>query len=188
MELIAILLIVLVGVGYAAIKLNANPGMSFPYHKKTSLYTPAERGFLRLLEQSVGDEYRIISRVRLQDIVTIKQGMTKKAAIAALNRTNGRVLDFVLCEKQDLTPVAAIDLVNNKSKDGYKAKKDWFTSGALDAAGLPHIRIKVKAGYRPQEIRACIEAKLAPVNYRNPKPVMKSKNGHKTPMSRPVAA
>ena len=43
---------------------------------------------------------------------------------------------------------------------GYKIKKDWFVSGALEAASIPHLRIKVKANYTLAEIRTCINTRL----------------------------
>ena len=59
-----------------------------------------------------------------------------------------------------MTIVAAVDLINNANKDGHKAQRDWFVNGALEAAGIPHIRMKVKAGYRPSEVRDAIMFKL----------------------------
>ena len=48
--------------------------------------------------------------------------------------------------------LGVLDLVDTQGK-GYKLKKDWFVSGALEAASIPHIRIKVKANYTVDEIR-----------------------------------
>ncbi|MEL0657455.1 DUF2726 domain-containing protein, partial [Pseudoalteromonas issachenkonii] len=48
--------------------------------------------------------------------------------------------------------IAAVDLVNNPNKDGHKAQRDWFVNGALESAGNPHIRMKVKSGNRPSEV------------------------------------
>ena len=61
-----------------------------------------------------------------------------------------------------MSPVLAIDLVHNQGKEGYKTQKDWFVTGALDAAGVPHVRIKVKSGYSIEDIRECLENKLVP--------------------------
>ena len=184
MEIIVILLISLLIIAIAAVKMN-DQGFSFPFAKRNSLLTPAERGFLNLLEQAVGNEYRIISRVRLTDVVSVRNGISKRQSRAAMIKANGRYLDYVLCDKHDITPIAAIDLVNNVSREGYKSKKDWFISGVLDAAAIPHIRIKVKPGYRPQEIRECIRAKLAPINYKSPEPALRSRSAHKTPAQKP---
>ncbi|MCG7813817.1 DUF2726 domain-containing protein, partial [Alteromonas sp. MCA-1] len=78
------------------------------------------------------------------------------------SRASSRQLDFVLVDKHDMSPVLAIDLVHSQGKDGYKSQKDWFVTGALDAAGLPHARIKVKSGYTVDDIRECLENKLIP--------------------------
>lgn len=188
MELVIVLMILLIVVAVSAIKLSSN-SMAFPYRKKSNLFTPVERKFLDLLEASVGNQYRIICRVRLADILAVRQGIDKKTSRSALMRAGGRQLDFVLCSKSDLSPVVAVDLVHQNGKQGYKNQRDWFVNGALDAARIPLVRIKVKAGYKPQDIRECIEAKLAPVKYKEPKaPIVEGTATAKTRLTRPIAA
>lgn len=163
MELAIILMMLLIVVALGAIKLS-DGGVAFPFRRKPSLFTPVEQSFLGLIEQSAGHEFRVVCRVRLSDLVQVRQNTAKKQAGAALSRASSRQLDFVLCDKTDMTPVLAIDLVHNNGKEGYKAQRDWFVSGALDAAGVPHVRIKVKSGYTVEEIRECLETKL--IGYR----------------------
>lgn len=110
----------------------------------------------------MGREFRIICRVRLSDIVSVRQSANKKTASQAISRASSRQLDFILVDKQDMSPILAIDLVHNQGKEGYKTQRDWFVSGALDAAGVPHARIKVKSGYTVDDIRECLENKLIP--------------------------
>ncbi len=62
-----------------------------------------------------------------------------------------------------MSPIIAIDLVRNTGKDGYKSQRDFYVSGALDSARIPHVRIKVRSGYKVQDIRECIQAKLSKV-------------------------
>jgi len=66
----------------------------------------------------------------------------------------------VLCRPDDLQVVAVVDLVNNSSKDGHKAAPDWFVSGALETAGIPYLRIKIKAGYTAADLQSALAAKL----------------------------
>ena len=63
--------------------------------------------------------------------------------------------------------LGVIDLVDTQGK-GYKIKKDWFVSGALEAAAIPHIRIKVKPNYTIDEIRACINSRILGNNAPSP--------------------
>ena len=190
MELAIILMILLIVVAIAASRLNEN-NLNFPFKKKTNLFTPTERTFLQLIEAAVGNQYKVICRVKVADILSVRQGTDKKASRAAILKAAGKQLDFVLCSKDDMSPVIAIDLVHNNGKEGYKTQRDWFISGSLDAARIPHVRIKVKSGYKPQDIRDCINAKLAPVLYKEPQePIVRGTQdkGEKPSLINPVAA
>ncbi|MCV2883700.1 DUF2726 domain-containing protein [Aestuariibacter sp. AA17] len=171
MELAIILLMLLIVVAIGAIKLS-DGGVAFPFKRKNTLFTQVECTFLDLIEKAVGHQYRIVCRVRLTDVLALRQNTDKKTAKHAFSRASGKHLDFVLCDKQTMSPVVAIDLVHAAGKDGYKAQRDWFISGALDAARIPHLRIKVKSGYTTKDIADCIEAKLAPIKRKTPKPVI----------------
>jgi len=159
MEWAIVLMMLLIVVALGAIKL-ADDGVGFPFRRRPQLFTPVEQSFLQLIEQAVGNEFRIICRVRLSDLLLVSQKASRKQASQALSKASGKYLDFVLVDKQDMSPILAIDLVNDQGKEGYKVQRDWFITGALDAAGVPHARIKVKAGYKVEDVRECIENKL----------------------------
>lgn len=171
MELILFAMIsLIVIVAMLASRLNDNT-FPFPFDRKTSVFTPAEKNFQNLVEQAMGGKYRVINRVKLSDIVTIRNGVSSRASQSAANNADNKYLDFVICERNSMKLLGAIDLVDTKGK-GYKVKKDWFVSGALEAAAIPHLRIKVKANYTVNEIRACINTRLLGTN--RPEPKMKA--------------
>lgn len=170
MELAIILTMLLIVMALGVTKLTAQE-VNVPFKRKQNLFTPTERQFISLLETSVGHEFRILCRVRLSDVLS-PSGSDKKGKVATA-KAQTKQLDFILCEKETMRPVAAIDLVNSAEK--YKTQRDWFVAGALESAHIAHIRIKVKAGYTPKEIHACIENKL--VEYRQmteKKPLVKT--------------
>jgi len=172
MELILFALIsLIVIVGVLASRLNDN-SFPFPFDSKNSVFTPAEKNFQNLVEQAMGAKYRIINRVKLADIVTIRNGVSDRASQSAANNAEGKYLDFVICDRKSMKLLGTIDLVDTQGK-GYKIKKDWFVSGALEAAAIPHLRIKVKANYTLDEIRACIHSRL--LGNRSPLPKVKGK-------------
>jgi hypothetical protein len=163
MEFAIILLAILICVSVLAVKLNDNK-IAFPFAVKKQLFTAAERQFLQLIEQAVGDEFRVMCRIKLIDLLSLRSNTDKKIANSALLRAGGKQIDFVLCDRKDMTPVMAIDLVYGKGKDGHNTQRDFFVSGALDTASIPHVRIKAKG-----EIKECIEAKLIPLRRRQGK-------------------
>jgi hypothetical protein len=172
MELILFAMIsLIVIVTLLASRLNDN-SFPFPFDKKNSLFTPAEKNFQNLLEQALGGKYRIINRVKLSDIVTIRNGVSSRASQTAKTNAESKYLDFAICERDSMQLCGVIDLVDTQGK-GYKIKKDWFVSGALEASSIPHIRIKVKANYTVDEIRACVFSRL--LGNKPPAPKMKGK-------------
>lgn len=159
MEFILVALIsLIVIVAVLASRLNDN-SFPFPFESKSTIFTPAEKNFQNLVEQAMGPKYRVINRVKLSDILTIRGGVSSRASQSASNNAEGKYLDFVICDRNSMKLMGAIDLVDTQGK-GYKVKKDWFVSGALEAATIPHLRIKVKANYTLDEIRACIHTRL----------------------------
>lgn len=172
MELILFAMVTLVViVALLASRLNDN-SFPFPFERKSTLFTPAEKNFQNLVEQAMGNKYRIINRVKLSDIVTIRKGVSSRASQTAATNADNKYLDFVICDRQSMKLLGAIDLVDTQGK-GYKIKKDWFVSGTLEASAIPHIRIKVKANYTLEEIRTCINSRL--LGQSMPEPKMKGR-------------
>lgn len=159
MELAFILMMILIIVAVGAMKLH-EPSLAFPFKKKANLFTPVERSFLDLIEKAVDTNVRIMCRVKMSDILAVRKTANKKTIKNALTRAGGKQFDFVLCSKENMTPMLAIDLVHKNGKESYKNQRDYYVSGALDAAHVPHVRIKVRSGYTVKDIQDCIQAKL----------------------------
>jgi hypothetical protein len=131
----------------------------YPFKKKTQLFTGVERGFYALLDRAVGKDYLIINRVRLNDVIETKDSVKGKSKRSAMLKAANKIIDYVLVDPKDFRIIAAVDLVN-QVQGGHKSKTDWFLTGALEAAGIPHVRIKVKSGYKVEEIRNGILYKI----------------------------
>jgi hypothetical protein len=106
-------IIVLVILGVAAFLLKARSRKEtaeYPYQKTDSLFSPAERSFLGVLEQSVGDRFRILGKIRVADVLSPTHGLSKGERQKAFNRISSKHLDLALCKKDDMSLVCAIEL------------------------------------------------------------------------------
>jgi hypothetical protein len=168
MEIAIILMALLICISVIAIKYS-NDQIEFPFAVKRQLFTAAERQFLNLIENAVDGEFRVISRVRLSDLLSLRKDASHKIAKSALIRAGAKQVDFVLCDKNDMTPIMAIDLVYGTGPNGHNTQRDFFVNGALETASIPHVRIKAKGGYSAVDIRECIEAKLVSLRRRQGK-------------------
>lgn len=158
----------------------------YPYKKRQeSLFSATEEQFLTLLERGLGDQYRILTKVRLGDVVSIRdKGMSRAAVREAQGKVSNRVLDYVLCDRHNGMRVVAVIELEAAESNQNQAKRNWFLKNSLTAAGIPFLRFKTKSGYRADELGRFIVSKLNQTDYvRAARPKMRGADGHSAPMA-----
>lgn len=155
--LIVLAVFVLVAKAFAGQKTT---GTESPYQKEPTLFTPAERSFLGVLEQALGDEFRIMGKVRLADVLKVKPGIAGPERQKAFNKIQSKHLDFVACDPNSLTIEFAVELDDKSHERRDRQDRDAFLDKAMETAGLPIIRFAAKASYSVQEVRDTIAARL----------------------------
>lgn len=131
-----------------------------PYRRRDYLLTIAERGFFGALEIAAerasrerGEPLRVFAKVRLADLVYLPKGTA--GAQGWLNRVTSKHVDFVVCRAADLRPVAAVELDDSSHEQARRQTRDRFVESALEAAGLPLLRVRVAPpgrGYALEEL------------------------------------
>ena len=163
---IAFVLIVLV-VLVAAV-LARQPAGDFPYSRQPTLFSPAERSFLGVLDQAVGEQYRIFGKVRVADVVSPRKGMKRPDWQRAFNRINAKHFDFILCDPKDLSVIAAIELDDSSHDSGRGQQRDDFLNRACEAADLPLIRVRASNTYNVADIKQQIQEAITPEQESSP--------------------
>jgi hypothetical protein len=157
--ILAIAVIVLVVL--AVLKSKSAPvNEDYPCERQAALFTPAERSFLGVLEQAVGNEFRIFAKVRLADLISVRKGLSKSDWQKAVNRISAKHIDFVLCAKDNLAAVCAIELDDRSHEKTNRQKRDQNIADMLNAASLPLVRVKAQAAYAVQGVRNEVDRAL----------------------------
>ena len=130
----------------------------YPYQKRSALFSPAERSFLGIVDQAVGDQYRVFGKVRIADVVEPTQGLDASRRQKALNRISAKHLDFLLCAKGDLSVVCAIELDDRSHRQRKRQDRDAFVEELCRAVSLPLARISAQRTYTVPEVRGAIFA------------------------------
>lgn len=125
-----------------------------PYHAKDYLFTQAERRFLDALDEAVGGNHRVFAKVRLADLVFMPKGTDGRQGHQ--NKVNMKHIDFVVCERRAMKPVVAVELDDSSHQREDRVRRDDFVNRALEAAGLPLVRVRAAASYDPAQIRHAI--------------------------------
>src|SRR5690554_4991478 len=102
--LIAFIVVVMAVVVLIALKSKSSVPASneYPYRKNDSLFTPAERSFLGILDQMLGAQYRIMGKVRIADLLSVIPMKDRKQWQSAFNCISAKHFDFVLCDQETL--------------------------------------------------------------------------------------
>lgn len=161
--ILVVVVLVLVALGAVLVKQAPGKGkIGFPYQPAKTLFSPAERSFLGVLDQALGPDYRVFGKVRVADVATVKSGLGASARQAALNRVAAKHFDFVVCRSSDLSLLCAVEL-NDKSHSSQRAQtRDDFLVNVCGTIGLPLLQFPARQSYLPQELRDQIMVAIAP--------------------------
>jgi|GEM_PF-3070690 len=115
-----------------------------------SLLTPPELACFNTLHLVAGKEYHVMAKVSLSDIAVVKQGVDK-SMIERASKKGMRDVDFILCSKDNLAVVCAIEL---GEASGHR---DFTLGDFLQELGILYFRLPMKTSYSMPEIRGMLE-------------------------------
>jgi very-short-patch-repair endonuclease len=129
-----------------------------PYEKEPSLLTAAERSFYGVLCQALDHQYAIFAKVRLGDLLWLPRRTPRFWLYR--NKIDRKHVDFVLCDLTSFSPLLVIELDDSSHEREDRQERDAFVDAALEAAGLPILRMPVQHAYTPAELRVQIYGHL----------------------------
>lgn len=133
-------------------------GGEMPYKMVGSLLTGPERNFYSSLAQAVGGEMHIFSKVRLADLIEVKDGVAGK--MGYFRRISQKHVDFVLCAPDSMKPMLVIELDDDSHNQPEAQARDQVKNAALGAAGLPILRIPTQQTYQIGALAEAIRVQL----------------------------
>lgn len=128
-------------------------GNNSNYAKRDDFLSLAERSFFGVLQDAVQDKALVFCKVRVADILFVKSGLEKGERMKAFNRIAKKHVDFVICTKDDVSVLCAIELNDSSHNSSSRQKRDDFLVSAFDSANLPLIQMPAKKSYSINDIR-----------------------------------
>lgn len=164
MRWLLLLIFVIVVIGFFALKRrnqsSSGLDVELPYILGDRLFSPAERSFLGVLDQSVGSDFRVFGKVRVADVIGVEKGKPKSVWQRAFNRINAKHFDFVLCNPTDLKPVCAIELNDKSHAQEARKGRDQFLEDVCRKAGLPLVFFPAQHTYSSVEVCGAIASAM----------------------------
>ena len=152
--LVIVVVVAAVFVAAAGKKAGTGSKVGFPYIPAKTLFSPAERSFLGVLDQAVGPEHRVFGKVRAADLALVKPGLGTAARQGALNRVAAKHVDFVVCRASDLSVTCAVELNDSSHASKRAQARDELLGNVCKAIGLPLFQVPAKRAYSVSELQA----------------------------------
>ncbi len=163
MEILGILLIVIFTISIIiskkkGIKEDISEGVK--YEKIETLFSKSERSLLGVLKLAIEDRAIVFGKVRVADVIKPKKSKSRKEWQIAFNKISSKHFDFIICKKECLSIICAIELDDKSHESKKRKKRDDFLNKSCSSAKLPLIHIKAKDKYDINEIRKIIKEHL----------------------------
>lgn len=159
--IIAVVLIAIKQVASNAAPENAGAADGKDYALRPAILSPAERSFLGVLESLLPEDVEYLTKVRLGDVFTTKQGLDGPHRTRARNRINQKHVDFLLVRASDLKPLAGIELDDASHEAEARQRRDAFVDSVFQSCKIPLLHVPARATYNLEELRTTITAMLA---------------------------
>lgn len=119
---------------------EAEVSEEYPYIKPY-LLTKKEWAFYKSLKP-ITDKYNlhILAKVRLGDLVDVKNGLSNSQRTKALNKIKSKHVDFVLANPANLAVKCAIELDDISHDKIDRQQRDFFLDKVCETVKLPLIR------------------------------------------------
>ena len=130
-----------------------------PYVRREALLTEGELVFYHILREAVADQWSVCARVRLADLIQVRSQAPDQ--LAWRNRILCKHIDFVLCEHETMAVRLAVELDDRSHARRDRADRDAFVDSALQAAGVPLLRVKAASSYDVQQLREAVQRHIA---------------------------
>ncbi len=132
----------------------------FPFLRRKYFFSAAERSFYEVLRRAAGEQIHVFAKVRLADVVYVARGTGSWQT--HFNRIQSKHIDFLLCDRQRMAPLVAIELDDSSHDANARASRDQIVDAVCKAARLPIIRITAQRAYTPESLKKILNP------YKNP--------------------
>ncbi len=132
----------------------------YEYTSRSSIMTRAEQDFFHTLVAAVGHDFCIFAQVHLDAFLDEKvKGQNWRAARAHISQKS---VDFLLCDKRDLSPRLAIELDDRSHEREDRKERDGEVERILSDAGVPLLRLENTGRFDRDELARKVKDRLAP--------------------------
>lgn len=130
----------------------------FPYRKRAHFLSPAEQSFYTVLTAAIGADMHLLAKVRLIDLLDLPTATPRFQH--HFYQVVAKHVDFVLCDRQTLTPLLVIELDDSSHLQPERRERDAFVDQVLATIALPIRHVPVRSHYRLHDLTTLVNSAI----------------------------
>lgn len=134
------------------VKSKSEKSVVCEFERKHTLLSPAEQRFHQELKSALRESHEVSCKVRLEDLLQVKQGKSRSERFGLRNRIKSRHVDFVVIESDSSKIVGLVELDDASHRSARAKEDDTFKDELAKATGLKLVRFTARGAYAADEI------------------------------------
>lgn len=121
---------------------------------------PTEYEFYKILRDDIlGERFVAMVQIPLSSIIGVRRRKQWgwKAHFSKIARKR---IDFLICQKEDLKPLLAIELDGSTHNNKSRQDRDTFVDNIFQSTNLPILHVRVQSSYDKKDVTMQIANKL----------------------------
>ncbi len=131
---------------------TAEPTQHYVYELRPRIVSNYELLFYHVLKEALNDTYMIVPQAHLSMFLNHKIYNHQNWSIA-LSKINKKSVDFLICNKETLQPLFAIELDDKTHNQPKRIERDIFVNEILGVADMPLVRFRANEWPHAQAVR-----------------------------------
>lgn len=126
--------------------------VGYPFERRPGFLSLEERVCLSSIEAAAGDDFRVLVKVSLAQVVQPEEDLGRRKRAKASQRLRGKIVDFLVCSMSDGYPLCAI-LAREDPNSRAVTRELEVIERICRAAGLPMLTLALQDHYEITDIR-----------------------------------
>lgn len=124
---------------------------------KSQLMTPTENAFFKILQEALGKDFEIFSKIRIGHIIRPIKGLSKSAWYKHNNKIARKHVDFILYCPDQKRIMAVLELDDSSHERDQAKIRDEFVNHAFKSAGIYMMRFTPGKHNTPESVKKTIQ-------------------------------
>jgi hypothetical protein len=131
-----------------------------PYQRLTSILTPSEQHFYKVLSSTINGQAIIMVKVRIADLLKVRSTIKQKHFWSYFSKISQKHIDFVLIDPTTFKTICLIELDDKSHLRLGRSNRDKFVNRIMAQTGIPLYRFRVQRRYDRSDISQTLSSCL----------------------------